>query len=73
MTHVPPTMIGFDDGVKIIKVACGRAHTLALSESGHVYSWGFGKSGCLGLGPNISVIEKPCKIDFEFEENEKEE
>ena len=36
--------------VRILKVQCGSSNTLALSTDGHLYSWGFGKSGSLGLG-----------------------
>lgn len=35
---------------EIVKVECGSAMTLALTEIGLMYSWGFGKSGSLGLG-----------------------
>ena len=34
----------------IIKVSCGEAHSVALSNNGSVYSWGFGSNGQLGLG-----------------------
>lgn len=36
-------------GVMIDKVACGRAHTLALSNEGVLYAWGLNKWGQLGL------------------------
>jgi alpha-tubulin suppressor-like RCC1 family protein len=39
-----------DPMTKILKVCCGSSFTLVLSESGLLYSWGFGKSGSLGLG-----------------------
>jgi alpha-tubulin suppressor-like RCC1 family protein len=29
-----------------------------------VYSWGFGESGCLGLGHNIFVTHTPQKLTF---------
>ena len=35
---------------EIIKIGCGEAHSLALNTKGHVYSWGFGSNGQLGLG-----------------------
>ena len=35
-------------GTRVVSVACGRAHTLALTESGAVYSWGHGFKGQLG-------------------------
>jgi len=34
----------------IVKVTCGSAHTLALSDSGEVFAWGNGENGQLGLG-----------------------
>ncbi|XP_038061322.1 uncharacterized protein LOC119732026 [Patiria miniata] len=36
--------------IRIISVACGKEHTLALGEQGRVYSWGTSKCGQLGLG-----------------------
>ena len=47
-----PTLIplfGKED-IKIKKISCGEAHSLALTEKGKVYSWGFGSNGQLGLG-----------------------
>lgn len=35
---------------KIVKIASGDAHSLALSSKGEVYSWGTSSSGQLGLG-----------------------
>ena len=34
----------------ISKISCGEAHSLALTNQGMVYSWGFGSNGQLGLG-----------------------
>ena len=33
---------------KVINVACGRSHTLVLSDNGRIYSWGSNKRGQLG-------------------------
>jgi len=35
-------------GVTIVDVSCGYKHSMALSKSGHVYTWGKGKHGRLG-------------------------
>ena len=40
---------GFN-GERIVMVAVGGAHTVALSEAGHVYTWGCGEDGRLGHG-----------------------
>uniref|UniRef100_A0A7S2SFJ5 PH domain-containing protein n=1 Tax=Mucochytrium quahogii TaxID=96639 RepID=A0A7S2SFJ5_9STRA len=42
---------------KIVAIATGDAHSLALSGDGVVYSWGFGKSGALGHGDLANRME----------------
>ena len=37
-------------GVKVVAVAAGQQHSLALSDKGEVFSWGCGSYGSLGLG-----------------------
>lgn len=37
-------------GQRVIQVACGLSHTLALTDRGTVYSWGGAFRGALGLG-----------------------
>lgn len=46
-----PRLVAALDGKKVIQVACGFSHTLALiSGSLDVYAWGSGHGGKLGLG-----------------------
>ena len=47
-----PTLIPYfsKNKIKIEKISGGEAHSLALSDKGKVYSWGFGSNGQLGLG-----------------------
>ena len=40
---------GFN-GERVVMVAAGGAHTVALSEAGHVFTWGYGHAGQLGHG-----------------------
>ncbi|GFR62447.1 X-linked retinitis pigmentosa GTPase regulator-like protein [Elysia marginata] len=47
----------------IVKVAAGYAHSLALTESGEVWSFGCGYFGQLGLGTN-SKTSIPERISF---------
>jgi len=42
-----------DEQERIIKIATGRSHVLALTENGAVYSWGKNDKGQLGLGQNV--------------------
>lgn len=37
-------------GAKVVAVAAGMEHSLALAESGEVYSWGHAEHGRLGHG-----------------------
>ena len=49
-------------GSKVIQIACGRQHTLALvKRSGRVYSWGLGGSGQLGL-KSTKNFNSPCVV-----------
>eukprot|EP00794_Sanderia_malayensis_P017791 gene17791-19568_t len=50
------------DEVEIRSVSCGKEHTLALSNSGRVYSFGLGSRGQLGTG-SVENCEKPCPVD----------
>lgn len=43
-------------------VAAGSHHSLAISEDGIVYSWGFGETYAVGLGPAGEDIETPTRI-----------
>jgi len=50
-TMVPKLVKGLE-GKRVVQVACGSrdAQTLALTDQGHVYSWGDGDFGKLGRG-----------------------
>ena len=45
-----PTMVAGLMGVRVVSVAAGTIYTLALTEAGHVFSWGMGERGSLGHG-----------------------
>ena len=70
-----PTQLNFFNTKKIIQVACGDYHSLALDESGNVYSWGGGgvnyNRGQCGHD-NIKDIETPKLIEFFNQEKHKE-
>ncbi|KAM9329530.1 putative E3 ubiquitin-protein ligase HERC6 [Gastrophryne carolinensis] len=57
-TPIPRRIPGFSD-IKIIQVACGHYHTVALSEDSGVYTWGRNDAGQLGLGKQIDQQGSP--------------
>lgn len=50
------------DGVKIIKVACGSKHVIALSSVLDIYVWGESNDGALGLGNQILLLLTPTRL-----------
>ena len=57
-----PELVEGLKGVKITSVSCGHFHTAALSDDGHVFTWGWGGSwmngaGALGQGDKKSRSE----------------
>ncbi|KZV77981.1 hypothetical protein EXIGLDRAFT_85664 [Exidia glandulosa HHB12029] len=46
----------------IAQVSAGTRHNLAVSRSGHAYSWGTGENSQLGLGPDVATQLTPIRI-----------
>ena len=44
------------EGSKIITVACGRRHSVAVGERGALWAWGYGSYGQLGLGHTENTL-----------------
>ncbi|GAM26989.1 hypothetical protein SAMD00019534_101640, partial [Acytostelium subglobosum LB1] len=63
-----PTKVLMPDKERVKSMACGATHALFLSESGRVYSCGWGSEGRLGLGDNTINRYNPTQITF-FQEN----
>jgi alpha-tubulin suppressor-like RCC1 family protein len=45
---LPIKLNDFNDE-KIIAISCGFRHSMALTDCGHVYSWGRNRSGQFGI------------------------
>nr|XP_020455771.1 probable E3 ubiquitin-protein ligase HERC6 isoform X2 [Monopterus albus] len=48
--------------VPVVQVACGNAHSLALTKGGDVFSWGLNSHGQLGLGKEVSMQPAPALV-----------
>ena len=51
---------------KVVMASCGSCHTMAVSEEGDVWSWGYGEGGLLGHNDhrNRPVPERVCRRWF---------
>ncbi len=59
-----PTRLHIPGGRRIRFVACGNAHTAAVSESGELLVWGCGDGGRLGLGAeHLTDQLKPVAVN----------
>lgn len=56
-----PSLIPLNALDKMCRVACGKSHTIAISESNELWTWGSGFQ--LGLGIS-KVAAKPRKVEF---------
>lgn len=54
-------------GLKVVGVAAGLAHTVACTDSGDVYSWGWNADGQLGLGDDSGRGEPELVSDAKLE------
>jgi alpha-tubulin suppressor-like RCC1 family protein len=59
----PTLLISEDLSRKIISLAAGEAHTIALTGDGCVYSWGRGMFGRLGTGKESDELV-PVLVEF---------
>lgn len=59
--NVPRQVLGNLENEMVCQVSCGPLHTMALTASGKVFSWGFNGSGRLGLG-HENDVHKPTLV-----------
>ena len=48
----------------MIQIACGKSHSLVLTDKGYLYSWGRGFEGQLGLSETIEIASVPQYVKF---------
>ncbi|XP_036392263.1 RCC1 and BTB domain-containing protein 2 isoform X1 [Megalops cyprinoides] len=61
-----PCRIAALQGINIVQIACGYAHTLALTDEGFLYAWGANSYGQLGTG-NKSNQAVPVLVSMDKE------
>jgi alpha-tubulin suppressor-like RCC1 family protein len=53
---IPIKVKGFKNE-RVVMISCGSRHSMALTECGHVYSWGENNFGQLGIGNTVKSYE----------------
>ena len=51
---------------KVVQISAGESHTLVLSESGRVFSWGSNAYGQLGFGHTMQILSPRFVADLQF-------
>jgi alpha-tubulin suppressor-like RCC1 family protein len=64
---IPIKVKGFNNE-RVVMISCGWRHSMALTECGHVYSWGWNEFGQLGIGNTVKSNEP--KFVAVIDENE---
>lgn len=65
-TYETPTPVPELEGLNIIRAACGRNHTLFLTDTGTVYACGDNKSGQCGIGSSaLPLVQKATRINYQ--------
>eukprot|EP00299_Pterocystis_sp_00344_P015996 c8002_g1_i4.p1 GENE.c8002_g1_i4~~c8002_g1_i4.p1 ORF type:complete len:245 (+),score=48.93 c8002_g1_i4:636-1370(+) len=59
-----PNLVSSLLGVRIVKIACGAHHSVAVSDKGQLYAWGCNAHGQLGLANFVSVDEPQLVTKF---------
>ena len=66
-----PTLVKSLEGMHITQVQCRGYHTMALTSSGYVYTWGYAEEGQLGHGNKSKrkCLAIPCLLERLREHN----
>ncbi|XP_015440435.1 PREDICTED: RCC1 and BTB domain-containing protein 1-like [Dufourea novaeangliae] len=60
--HNAPRKVYFNlKNEKLIRISCGDSFSIAVTDNGKVYSWGYNRVGQLGIG-NYLLQVKPCEV-----------
>lgn len=64
ITQDKPSLVTTLQDMNIIGAACGRNHTLILTDTGTVYACGDNRSGQCGVGNSQPQILIPTRINY---------
>lgn len=64
VTTIKPTLVSELENFNIIGAACGRNHTLFLTDTGTVYACGDNRYGQCGVGNAIARLQTPARLNY---------
>ena len=62
-TQLLPKKVEAFAGQRVVAVSAGKHHSLSITASGAVFTWGKGEYGCLGHGEGLPNQLLPTKIE----------
>jgi len=62
-TSTKPLLLKILSDKRIVSIACGEGHSLALTDKGDLYAWGRGFEGQLGIRKSIECMSVPKFVD----------
>jgi len=65
-SYLEPVKVPYFEFTKVNSLACGEAHTLVLTQTGKVFSFGWGEHGQLGI-PKSKLVKSISEIPREVE------
>jgi len=60
---VPKKIAGLLGSKRVLSISCGQSFTIARTDEGELYSWGYNGNGQLGIG-NTANQQTPCKVNI---------
>lgn len=58
-----PALLDLPSDSDAIAASCGSRHTVAVTRTGELYTWGWGKYGQLGHVDTAS-LDRPCRVQY---------
>lgn len=60
-----PKLLEISEDDNFMAISAGSRHSMAVSENGILFGWGWNKYGQLGMDPNVIYFDSPSVIPFD--------
>jgi alpha-tubulin suppressor-like RCC1 family protein len=59
-----PTLISASDQLHFVQIACGSRHSMAITDQGHLWAWGWNKYGQCALPTSVESANAPTRVSL---------